>query len=283
MRRGRAARARDGRPPWPTAASRPTWSTRALGAVDGDRPRHRRRRSRTPGVEMGVHLHFNTTLEAILGDADGAVRGVATSDGEIACRPVRRRTHKVPNNDPGRRGRPQVGSTGGFIVDERWRPPCPDVWAAGDCIEVPHGVSQRPAAGPDRAATPTPRARSPGSTQPAAGAATSRSTSPGAWRPASGSSAGSRSARRSATALGIPYVMGTAQGSPAPATTRTSSRSRVKLLAEPGTLRLIGAQMVGGEGIKERADFLAMAVTHRHHPARPRDDGERLLARRSER
>jgi NADH oxidase (H2O2-forming) len=34
----------------------------------------------------------------------------------------------------------------------------------------------------------------------------------------------------------------------------------VKLLAEPGSLRLIGAQMVGGEGIKERADFLAMAV-----------------------
>jgi NADH oxidase (H2O2-forming) len=31
-------------------------------------------------------------------------------------------------------------------------------------------------------------------------------------------------------------------------------------LAEPKSLRLIGAQMVGGEGIKERADFLAMAV-----------------------
>jgi len=63
-----------------------------------------------------------------------------------------------------------------------------------------------------------------------------------------------------ATALGIPYVLGKAQG---------ISRARyypgvkpvtVKLLAEPGSLRLIGAQMVGGEGIKERADFLATAV-----------------------
>jgi NADH oxidase (H2O2-forming) len=35
---------------------------------------------------------------------------------------------------------------------------------------------------------------------------------------------------------------------------------RVKLLAEPGEGRLIGAQMVGQEGIKERADFLAMAI-----------------------
>ena len=71
-----------------------------------------------------------------------------------------------------------------------------------------------------------------------------------------------------ATALGIPFVMGKAQG---------ISRARyypdmkpiiVKLLGEPGTLKLIGAQMVGGEGIKERADFLAMAVRGRHHPAR---------------
>ena len=34
----------------------------------------------------------------------------------------------------------------------------------------------------------------------------------------------------------------------------------MKLLAEPGTLRLIGAQLAGGEGIKERADFLGVAV-----------------------
>ena len=35
---------------------------------------------------------------------------------------------------------------------------------------------------------------------------------------------------------------------------------RVKLLAEPGTGKLIGGQFVGGEGIKERADFLAFAL-----------------------
>ena len=35
---------------------------------------------------------------------------------------------------------------------------------------------------------------------------------------------------------------------------------RVKLLGEPNSHKLIGAQMVGGEGIKERADFLAVCV-----------------------
>ena len=63
-----------------------------------------------------------------------------------------------------------------------------------------------------------------------------------------------------ATALGIPFVMGVAQGISRARYYPDVKPIKVKLLAEPGTLRLIGAQMVGGEGIKERADFLAMAV-----------------------
>jgi NADH oxidase (H2O2-forming) len=34
----------------------------------------------------------------------------------------------------------------------------------------------------------------------------------------------------------------------------------VKLLAEPGTLKIIGGQIHGGEGVKERSDFLAFAA-----------------------
>jgi NADH oxidase (H2O2-forming) len=63
-----------------------------------------------------------------------------------------------------------------------------------------------------------------------------------------------------ATALGIPYVLGAANGISRARYYPGVKKVRVKLLAEPGSLRLIGAQMVGGEGIKERADFLAMAV-----------------------
>ena len=38
------------------------------------------------------------------------------------------------------------------------------------------------------------------------------------------------------------------------------SKIRVKLLVDPDTRRLIGGQMAGLEGIKERADFLAMVM-----------------------
>ena len=63
-----------------------------------------------------------------------------------------------------------------------------------------------------------------------------------------------------ATALGIPFVMGSAEGISRARYYPVVKKVRVKLLAEPGSLRLIGGQLVGQEGIKERADFLAMAI-----------------------
>ena len=38
------------------------------------------------------------------------------------------------------------------------------------------------------------------------------------------------------------------------------TRLTVKLIADPATHRVMGAQMSGGEGIKERADFLAFVI-----------------------
>ncbi len=64
----------------------------------------------------------------------------------------------------------------------------------------------------------------------------------------------------SAQAIGLPFVMGVAEGISRARYYPGSKKIRVKLLAEPESLRLIGAQMVGGEGIKERADFLAMCT-----------------------
>jgi NADH oxidase (H2O2-forming) len=63
-----------------------------------------------------------------------------------------------------------------------------------------------------------------------------------------------------ATALGMPFVIGRAEGISRARYYPGVKPVKIKLLAEPGQLRLIGAQMVGQEGIKERADFLATAV-----------------------
>ena len=99
-------------------------------------------------IEMGAKLHFNTKLEAILGDADGAVRAVQTSDGEIPCQLARHRDAQGTQHRARRRCRPaRSARAGGFIVDESMATSVKGVWAAGDCIEVPHGVSNVPIQG----------------------------------------------------------------------------------------------------------------------------------------
>ncbi len=210
-------------------------------------------------VEMGVKLHFNTKLEEILGDADGAVRGVRTSDGEIGCQLLVVATHKVPNTALGQAAGLKVGTAGGFIVDETMQTSAKYVWAAGDCIEVPHGVSNVPVQGLSGS-----HAYSQGKVAGVNAAGGSRAYQPvyvpwgmvaGKWM-----IGGVSFSETLATALGVPFVMGVAQGISRARYYPDMKPVKVKLLAEPGTLKLIGAQLVGGEGIKERADFLAMAV-----------------------
>ena len=207
--------------------------------------------------ELSVTTHFNTSVQAFLGE--GHLRAVQTSDGEIAADLAVVCTHKEANNALAAAAGLKIGSTGGLIVDERMATSAPGVFAAGDCTEIPHGLTRVPLQGLT------------GSHAYAQGKVAGLNAGGGSrvyravyvpWGTPAGKwiIGGASFGETTATALGIPYVLGKAQG---------ISRARyypgvkpvtVKLLAEPGSLRLIGAQMVGGEGIKERADFLATAV-----------------------
>jgi NADH oxidase (H2O2-forming) len=133
------------------------------------------------------------------------------------------------------------------------------VFACGDCVEVPLGVGNLPVQGLS------------GSHAYAQGKVAGINAGGGAreyqpvyvpWGMVAGlwMIGGVAYGETVAKALGIPHVMGAAQGISRARYYPGVKTIKVKLLAEPGTLRLIGAQMVGQEGIKERADFLAMAV-----------------------
>ena len=190
---------------------------------------------------------------------DSHVRGVKTSEGEIPADVVVVCTHKRPENTIARAAGLKIGTTGGLIVDERMNTSDPDVFAAGDCVELPHNVTKVPVVGLSGG-----HAYAQGKVAGTNAAGARRVYEPvnvpwgmvaGLWM-IGGVSFG----ETTATALGIPFVMGVADGISRARYYPGVTKVRVKLLAEPGTLRLIGAQMVGGEGIKERADFLAMAV-----------------------
>jgi NADH oxidase (H2O2-forming) len=207
--------------------------------------------------ELGVKAHFNTTLEAFLGE--GHLRAVQTSDGEIPADLAVVCTHKEPNNALAGAAGLKIGSTGGVVVDERMATSQPGVFAAGDCTEIPHGLTRVPLQGLTGS-----HAYAQGKVAGINAGGGSRAyravyvpwgTPAGKWI-IGGASFG----ETTATALGIPYVVGMAQGISRARYYPGVKPVKVKLLAEPGSLRVIGAQIVGGEGIKERADFLAMAV-----------------------
>ncbi len=207
--------------------------------------------------DAGVDMQWGNRVTAFVGD--GSVSSVATEQGDIEADLVIIGTHKVPNNPLAAAAGLKIGATGGLIVDSRMRTSDPDIYAAGDCTEIPHGLTNIPLQGLSGS-----HAYAQGKTAGTNAAGGRRDYRPvfvpwgllaGEWM-IGGVSFG----ETLATALGAKHVVGKAQG---------ITRARyypgvkpiiVKLVAEPGTLRLMGAQMVGGEGIKERADFLAMAV-----------------------
>jgi NADH oxidase (H2O2-forming) len=184
---------------------------------------------------------------------------VRTSEGELPADVVVVCTHKRPNNLLARQAGLAVGSTGGIVVDDHMATTKLDVWAAGDCVEVPHKLTRLPLQGLTGS-----HAYAQGKVAGTNAAGGDRAYQPvyvpwgmvaGLWM-IGGVSFG----ETTANALGIPYVLGVAEGISRARYYPDMKKIRVKLLADPDSLAIIGAQMVGGEGIKERADFLGMCV-----------------------
>jgi NADH oxidase (H2O2-forming) len=206
----------------------------------------------------GVTLRFGTRVEAFLGDGQ-RVRAVATTDGEIPCDIVVVCLHKMPNNAIAEAAGLAIGTTGGIVVDAGMRTSVDGVWAAGDVVEVPHGLTMIPIRGLTGS-----HAYAQGRTAGANAAGGSRTYDP-VWVPwglvgGDYTIGGFSLGETLATAVGVPYVVARGVGVSRARYFPGAERTHVKLLAEPGTLRLIGAQLHGGDGVKERCDFLAFAA-----------------------
>lgn len=209
--------------------------------------------------KRGVTLHFGTKLHEFLGDANGRVRAVSTSDGEIECDVVIVCLHKLPNNDLAAAAGVKIGSTGGIVVNERMETSVPGVWAAGDVIEVPHGLTLIPIRGLTGS-----HAYAQGRTAGANAGGENRAYDP-VWVPwglvgGDYTIGGFSLGETLATAVGQPFVVAKGVGVSRARYFPGATRTHVKLLAEPGSLKLIGAQIHGGEGVKERCDFLAFSA-----------------------
>jgi len=208
--------------------------------------------------EMGATMHFATKVNEIKGE-NGRVKSIVTSEGEIDCEVVIIASHKKPNNSITSEAGIKLGSTGGVLVDDHMKTSVEGVFAAGDCAEVVHGVTEIPIQGLSGS-----HAYSQGRIAGANAAGDDRAYDPvyvpwgmvGGKVQIGGVSLGETLHK----ALGIPHIVAFSKGISRARYYPGVTMMRVKLIADPETHKVLGAQMAGGEGIKERADFLSFSI-----------------------
>jgi NADH oxidase (H2O2-forming) len=209
-------------------------------------------------TSLGANLHFGVGLEGFRGQ-NGKLTAVMTSEGEIECDICVIATHKEPETTLARAMGLKLGSTGAVVVDDHMRTSMEGVFAAGDVVEVPQNLTGLAVQGLTGS-----HAMQQGRVAGANAAGGNRRYDPVniPWGMVGGQVqiGGASFGETLATTLGIPYIVGAANGISRARYYPGVQQVRVKLLAEPGSGRLIGGQMVGGEGVKERADFLAFAL-----------------------
>jgi NADPH-dependent 2,4-dienoyl-CoA reductase/sulfur reductase-like enzyme len=208
---------------------------------------------------MGIHLHLGTAVHGVEVGDDGWVRAVATDAGELLCDLVVLGTGSRPAGGLGRDAGLDVGVSGGIITDPRQLTSDPYVFAAGDCTETHHRVSRRSVA--IALGTIANKQGRVAGINLGGGYA----TFPGVLGTAVTKVCGLEIGR---TGLGELEAR-EAGFEPIVEVVRSTTRAHyypgagwitVKVIAERGSGRLLGAQIVGAEGGAKRIDVFATAL-----------------------
>jgi NADPH-dependent 2,4-dienoyl-CoA reductase/sulfur reductase-like enzyme len=216
---------------------------------------------RTAMEATGIALRTGTSVEGFEVGSDNWVTGVVTDAGTIPADVVVLGIGVRPNNRLAVEAGLPVGASGGLRVDRRQAVAGHDgIWAAGDCVESFHRVSERPV----HIALGT-HANKQGrvlGTNLAGG----YDTFPGVVGTAITKVCDLEIARtglgeREAAEAGFDGVVGTVQSTTTSGYMPGASLMTVKVIAERSTGRLLGAQIVGeGPGSAKRIDACALAV-----------------------
>jgi NADPH-dependent 2,4-dienoyl-CoA reductase/sulfur reductase-like enzyme len=207
---------------------------------------------------IGVDLRLGAGVEGYE-VAGGRVCGVVTAGGTVPADIVVLGIGVRPNSALARAGGLEVGPTGGMVVDQRMHTPTDGVWAAGDCVEVHHRVSRRPAA--IALGTHANKQGRVAGVNLGGGYA----TFPGVVGTAVTKVCGLEVARTGLTETEAEAAGFASESVVVGSTTRAgyfpgAEPITTKLVAERRSGRLLGAQIVGAEGAAKRIDVLACAL-----------------------
>ncbi|MEO3936865.1 FAD-dependent oxidoreductase [Dermatophilaceae bacterium Soc4.6] len=218
------------------------------------------------GLLVEAMRRFTMTLrleETVTGfETDtGRVRAVVTDQGTVRADLVILGLGVRPHTALAASAGIPLGPTGAIAVDQRMRTRAPGVWAAGDCVEKFHRVSRRPVT----IALGT-HANKEGRTA-GINLGGGYATFPGVLGTAVTKICNVEVGRTGlgeadAEAAGFEAVSVSVDSTTRAGYYPGAKPIRTKLVAERGTGRLLGAQIVGEEGAAKRIDVLATALWH---------------------
>jgi len=209
--------------------------------------------------DAGIHLLLDAPVTGFVAGDGGHVAKVVTDKGEVACDLVVLGLGVKPNSQLAQAAGIPVADNGGIITDATQRTPVANVWAAGDCTAQIHRVSgERVAIALGTVANKQGRCAG---TNLAGGTA----VFPGVL--------GTAVTKVLDTEIGMTGLSleqaETAGFAAVAVNVNANSRAEyypggeemtVRLVAERGTGRLLGAEIVGGDAAAKRIDTLATAI-----------------------
>lgn len=207
---------------------------------------------------MGVTFMLSTHLKELRGK-DGKLVAAITDKGEVPCQMAFMAADEKPNTALAQSIGVKLGSGHGVIVDDRQRTNVPDVYAAGALCETMQASAGVPVPLlPSTYAYPQGRVAG---TNAAGGNLRSRAVyMPWAMEVGKVQIGGVLVTETLAKALGRPYVLGEAKGITCARYHPKVEPMNIKMLVDPKSRELIGIEIYGGDGVKERADFMAFAI-----------------------
>lgn len=210
-------------------------------------------------MARGVRLHLGTAAAAIRESPGGRISAelkngrVLTADFIVLATGVR------PETDLAAAAGLNIGSCGGIVVDQHMRTSDPNIYAVGDAVEVPHAVLGGrwtiPLAGPAN------RQGRIAADHIAGRTSAYRGTQGTAIVKVFNMTAGGTGAtEKHLRALGIEYRKIYLHPSGHAGYYPGTAPMHMKLLFAPADGRLLGAQIVGYDGVDKRLDVLATAL-----------------------
>ncbi len=206
----------------------------------------------------GVKLYLEESLKAIEA-AQGKVHAVTTNRRTFSADMVLLGLGVRPNSALAGKAGVSLGPTGGIRVNEKMQTETENVWAAGNCCETFHLVSRRPffvALG----TIANKQGRVAGINIGGGEASFPGVVGTGMVKVLDLEVARTGLQEREIQELSLPYVTAKIEAQTRARYYPGSGPMTVKLLAEKGTGRLLGGQIVGKEGAGKRIDVLAAAL-----------------------